>query len=217
MDEFEIYSLHGFLGRPEDVQQGEAIDYFRIPELGPEISFSDWGRSFNLHIKKKTRSKRRKLRGYSLGGRLALHAFQDDPEFWSAVELLSTHPGLESETERDLRRRQDEIWACRFEERSGKSEDWASLMQDWNSQAVFAGCAEKIRREEDYDRSLLALALRQWSLGCQQDFRGFLSAHRSQWRAYTGSLDLKFTGLWRGCAEPAQHFVLEGQGHRLLL
>ncbi|MEI7973131.1 MAG: hypothetical protein WCH11_02055, partial [Bdellovibrio sp.] len=197
MAELEIFSLHGFLGRPEEVQQGEAIDYFRIPELSPEVTLADWGRAFNLFIKKRSRLKvcstRRKLRGYSLGGRLALHAFQEDPEFWSEVELLSTHPGFGSETEREARLRQDEIWARRFDRRDDNLEDWESLMRDWNSQPVFAGSAEKTRREEDYDRSQLALALRHWSLGCQRDFRGFLSAHRSQWQVYTGSLDLKFT------------------------
>lgn len=91
------------------------------------------------------------LLGYSMGGRLALQLLESQ-RFRCAVIVSA---GLNAPD--DDRRRRDEEWARRF-----KSDDWSSLMRDWNAQPVFGGHALD-RREEDYDRVELARQLREWS------------------------------------------------------
>jgi 2-succinyl-6-hydroxy-2,4-cyclohexadiene-1-carboxylate synthase len=91
------------------------------------------------------------LLGYSMGGRLALRLLEER-SFRCAIIVSA---GLNAPD--DERRRRDEEWARRFE-----SDEWSSLMRDWNAQAVFNGHV-LARREEDYDRRELARQLREWS------------------------------------------------------
>ena len=91
------------------------------------------------------------LLGYSMGGRLALQLLERE-RFRCAVIVSA---GL-NEPDED-RRLRDEAWARRFER-----DDWASLMRDWNAQALFGGHVIE-RRQEDYDRAELARQLRDWS------------------------------------------------------
>ena len=91
------------------------------------------------------------LLGYSMGGRLALRMLEDTP----MQKAIIVSAGLNAPDEE--RRARDEEWARRFE-----SEDWSSLMHDWNAQPVFGGHALD-RREEDYDRLELARQLREYS------------------------------------------------------
>lgn len=91
------------------------------------------------------------LLGYSMGGRLALDRLQS--ERYDKAVIISA--GLNAPD--PARRLRDEEWARRFE-----SEEWASLMRDWNAQAVFGGHVVE-RNERDYDRRELARQLREWS------------------------------------------------------
>ena len=91
------------------------------------------------------------LIGYSMGGRLALQLLERQ-RFRAAVIVSA---GLNAPD--DARHKRDEEWARRFE-----SDDWATLMRDWNAQPVFGGHVLE-RREEDYDRRELARQLREWS------------------------------------------------------
>jgi 2-succinyl-6-hydroxy-2,4-cyclohexadiene-1-carboxylate synthase len=91
------------------------------------------------------------LLGYSMGGRLALRILEDT----SFPKAIIVSAGLNAPD--DERRKRDETWARRFE-----SEDWSTLMRDWNAQPVFGGHVLD-RREEDYDRAELARQLREYS------------------------------------------------------
>ena len=86
-----------------------------------------------------------------MGGRLALRMLEE--RAYRCAIIVSA--GLNAADEQRLAR--DEEWARRFE-----SEDWTSLMRDWNAQPVFGGHVLE-RREAEYDRSELARQLREWS------------------------------------------------------
>jgi len=98
----------------------------------------------------------RVLVGYSMGGRLTLHALIEGAPFDRAVIISA---GLNLEEGREERRQRDEAWAKRFE-----SDPWDELMLDWNAQPVFGGHVVE-RFEKDYDRSVLAQDLRETSPG----------------------------------------------------
>jgi 2-succinyl-6-hydroxy-2,4-cyclohexadiene-1-carboxylate synthase len=134
-----IVALHGFLGRPAD------WDFLR--DAGFDVDareLDDIPRSGDTIL------------GYSMGGRLALHALFDGATYERAV-IISSGLGIEGERERAARREEDEKWARRFE-----SEDWETVMRDWNAQPLFGGHV-RVRRERDYDRRGVLKALRDYS------------------------------------------------------
>ncbi len=134
-----IVALHGFLGRP--------ADWAFLRDAGLEVDareLDDIPRSGDT------------LLGYSMGGRLALHALLGGARYRRAV-IVSAGLGIESEAERAARREADELWARRFEK-----EDWETVTRDWNAQPLFGGDI-RMRREHDYDRAAVVKALRVYS------------------------------------------------------
>lgn len=153
----KMYALHGFLGLPSDLS---FLDVERIA-IKPAKDMKAWAEAFNRSVIRDGSHEKNILIGYSMGGRLALHAWANRPTLWDKLILISTHPGLLNEDEKQKRIENDEKWARRFE-----IEEWNSLMQAWNSQDVLKGI-HLTRNEKDYDRQDLAAHLRNFSLGKQ--------------------------------------------------
>lgn len=186
-----LYALHGFLGRPEDWKILSPLSYTAVDlSQGPaNASLLQWAEAFNLETV--GQKAKRVICGYSLGGRLALHALLQNPSQWDAAILVSTHTGLSSREERENRLTSDYLWAERFE-----TEPWEPLMKAWNAQSVFCGDASAIeRRASDYQRSLLASALRHWSLGRQENLQIRLSMLNIPILWMVGEMDVKFREL----------------------
>ena len=160
------YTLHGFLGLQTDWSQHDLLTAAVPVDLtsisSPRNGLKAWGAAFNQFVDKEGK---RVVIGYSLGGRLALHAIAENPTLWDAAVIISAHPGLKTQQEKEDRLNHDRQWASRF-----LTEEWDLLIQAWNNQAVFAGDNIKLlRRESDYDRLHLAVTLVGWSLGKQED------------------------------------------------
>jgi 2-succinyl-6-hydroxy-2,4-cyclohexadiene-1-carboxylate synthase len=105
------------------------------------------------------------LVGYSMGGRLVLHAALADPGRYSALVLLGAHPGIEDAGARTARREADEQLATWIE---GQSMD--AVVDRWEGQPVFASQSRVLRdlqREGrlDHDPALLARLLRSGGQG----------------------------------------------------
>ncbi|HSP15143.1 MAG TPA: alpha/beta fold hydrolase [Thermoanaerobaculia bacterium] len=134
-----IVALHGFLGRPADWDflrdAGLEVDARELDDIPPAGDT---------------------ILGYSMGGRLALHALLDGARYGRAV-IISAGLGIESEDDRAARRRADEVWARRFE-----GEDWEAVMRDWNAQPLFGGHV-RVRRERDFERAGVVKAMREYS------------------------------------------------------
>ncbi|HJW92108.1 MAG TPA: alpha/beta fold hydrolase [Thermoanaerobaculia bacterium] len=130
-----ITALHGFLGLPSDWDFLKRAGFdVRTPDLREIPQEGDT------------------LLGYSLGGRLALHALLGGARYRNAV-IVSAGLGVED----PKRIAQDEHWADRFEQ-----SEWYALMRDWSAQPLFGGHAMP-RHESDFDRRELARQLREWS------------------------------------------------------
>ena len=164
-----LYPLHGFLGRPQDWHflQGPIQATFCPISLdkiaSPTAGLQEWGRHFNQQIPLQGSSPNILL-GYSLGGRLALHALINSPHLWQAAIIVSAHPGLKTREDKRDRLEHDHRWAQRFLE-----EPWPALMDSWNSQSIFQGQRMDPRAETDYCRQSLHEQLIGWSLGNQDD------------------------------------------------
>ncbi len=213
-----LFFVHGFLGKPEDWDfirdkisnkfsvKVFAVDCFADVGLTPDNNFSMWAVHFNEYVKKRVQEGDHNiLIGYSLGGRLALHSLELDPWLWKSSILISANPGFDDSydenskdcaenfqsSEREARILQDTSWSEKF-----LNFEWNELLAEWNSQAVFNGSLNEPRRKEsDFNRSYLSLALSQWSLSKQKNFRPFLANHTSKVRWMVGERDAKFLQL----------------------
>ncbi len=233
-----IYSLSGFLGLPEDWNSFSS-SFIGASSNQPILfnpidwqqfllkNLTDWGTEFNRYVS--TKKEPRVLMGYSMGGRLGLHAILQDPQLWTAAIFISTHPGLSTIDERAKRKKTDGVWAKKFE-----NEQWTTVIDDWNSQEVFKNQTFNLetavqgdrvkqdfkfdRHESHYDRQKLASALRSGSLGEQEDLRGAIASLPFPILWLTGANDKKFCDLAAGIAfkHPLSSWkVIENAGHRL--
>lgn len=148
------------------------------------------------------------LMGYSLGGRLALYALQAAPQAWSRIALLSTHPGLQTEEERQTRLAADLEQSARCRQLPPRD-----FLQHWNRQGVLAGSGQG--PSPDYPQEQAAQAFDIWSLGRQEDMRPLLRAFSEKIFWLAGEQDAKFSALARSIPGLSPTLV-PGAGHRLL-
>ena len=185
-----ITCLHGFLGNPRDWDflrdAGFAIE---TPPLDAIPNHGDI------------------LLGYSLGGRLALHALLAGANYKRAI-LVSTGLGIEDESARAARRASDEAWAHRFE-----SEDFDAVMRDWDAQPVLAGPALD-RTRDDYDPR----ALREWSSGALPSVASRLHELTIPTLWVAGARDTKYMAEAKRAASLAPNarvVIVDDAGHRV--
>ena len=130
-----IVAVHGFFGRPEDWnflrEAGLDVNAVALDAIPPSGDI---------------------LLGYSMGGRLALHALLNGARYRRAVIVSSGLGGEDA-----ARHAADEAWARRFE-----GDPWDRLVADWEAQPLFGGHTMS-RRERDFDRTALAGVLRRFS------------------------------------------------------
>ena len=189
-----ITALHGFLGRPSDWDflrdaglEVDARELDDIPSSGDTIL------------------------GYSMGGRIALHALLDGARYQRAV-IVSAGLGIEGEGARATRRAADETWASRFEH-----DDWEVVLRDWNAQPLFGGDV-RVRRERDYDRRRVVDALRRWSPAVLPPLAPRLHEIRIPVLWIAGERDAKYVSEAKRAVSMLRHatlWVCPGAAHRV--
>jgi 2-succinyl-6-hydroxy-2,4-cyclohexadiene-1-carboxylate synthase len=162
------------------------------------------------------------LVGYSMGGRLALYLALRHPARCSRLFLESASPGIESEAEREARRRSDEEKAARLE-----SGDLESFLDNWYRQPLFAALArregllqETIGARLRNDPTELARSLRGMGAGEQAPMWGRLGVLRVPTLAVAGGLDERYAGIVRRMASVnplVRAAVVTGAGHSVRL
>jgi 2-succinyl-6-hydroxy-2,4-cyclohexadiene-1-carboxylate synthase len=209
-----IWALPGFLGSPSDwnclgMKEIKGVDTLSLSGS----SLTEWGVAINNRATQ-CQPQPNVLMGYSLGGRLALHALLEFPGLWSAAVVVSAHPGFTSAVERKERKERDLRWAKRFEE-----EEWTSLMQSWNRQEAFSCDSFQFdRKEEGYKRESLSNQLIQGSLGAQEDLCHSIKKLQVPLLWVTGLLDVRYCLMARGLefSHPLSRKVEVAQaGHRV--
>jgi 2-succinyl-6-hydroxy-2,4-cyclohexadiene-1-carboxylate synthase len=155
------------------------------------------------------------LLGYSLGARLAQQALMAAPDHFSGALLVSAHPGLSQERERQTRLAEDARWALKCREF-----DWDDFLVFWNNQPTLAGeSPEATQALCEPWRAEIARAFEIWSLGHQPDSRRTLRNLRVPTLWLAGSRDSKFLQLAQEALSRIPNAAsksLKG-GHRLLL
>jgi 2-succinyl-6-hydroxy-2,4-cyclohexadiene-1-carboxylate synthase len=240
-----IIALHGFLGLPSDWlpfdgmlkdKSGKAHTirkwnlYGDLPKAPPppeEFPLRTWAKTFCERIERGWETfggdDRTKpiLLGYSMGGRLALHALLENPNLFSAAIIAGGHPGLTSEDFKLQRRLNDAKWAERF-----RSESWTSLLKAWGEQDVFSSAKKPDaivleRQEVDFNRVELSRAMQLWSLSNQEDLRPYLASVTIPTLWVSGEQDRRYRELYRELRmelidSPAHQFAeIPQAGHRV--
>lgn len=233
-----IFALHGFLGQASDFSnffdhlqretknsavffkdklQWHSVDYLAHPALQPHTPLAQWGSHFNRFIfNQNLGSEKKVLIGYSQGARLAMQAYENDPSFWDKLILVSGNPGIPV-SERKIRLVHDEKWSEKF-----LKGDFMGNIRDWNLQSVFSGSKnEPLRHEGDYDKTLLSLALKNWSVAWQNDFSATLlkPEHSKKILVVVGGRDEKYKTTYGELNKKnprLQVCEIEDSGHRII-
>lgn len=207
-----IWALHGAMGAPSDWDACgipmEAIDLY---ESAP-VELEDWGGEFAGRVSRK--DERPVVLGYSMGGRLALHALLAQPSLWKAAIIVSAHPGIAEEKERRARIESDRQWA-----EHARTTPWGEFLERWNAQPVFGGGAILDGSlENEVRRDRVAEAFEVWSTGRQSDLLDRLWEVSCPLLWVAGEKDEKFTNFAKKAVSvlPAGRiWIVEGAGHRV--
>jgi 2-succinyl-6-hydroxy-2,4-cyclohexadiene-1-carboxylate synthase len=242
--------LHGFFGGAQDWENlfTQSFESFRALNLHPHcveydlfspgskadpaLGLSELGTWVNKIAS--AQASPRVLLGYSLGGRIALHALLQSPENWAGAIIVSAHPGFRSSDDTAqgsndanspsrMRINADEVWAKKFEAGS-----WSDVVSEWNSQAVLRSAQNfeqlshesrlPLRLESDFSRMRLANSLRFCSLGRQKDLRKELRQLSVPILWISGEQDAKYRALAQEAEDlnPLfQSVVIPGGAHRV--
>jgi len=177
--------------------------------------FDDWTEDFCDRVEFEANGEKSILLGYSLGGRLALHACVHQPDLWHAVIVAGADPGLESEEDKRLQLERDRNWAGRL-----KSEPLEKLADEWDKQPVFWGFENQAPRNlGEMDPSKLSRQFEIFSKGLQQNLLPKLAELKSPPVLFlSGEKDKKYQGIGETLAKSSpvvKTEVVEGAGHRV--
>ncbi|MDA7887935.1 alpha/beta fold hydrolase [Akkermansiaceae bacterium] len=130
------------------------------------------------------------LLGYSMGGRIALHALLHDPAKWRGAIIIAANPGIsEGHTDRKDR---DEQWAQLAES------DWPEFLKQWNSQSLLSSPNDislNFQHPTAHLRYKVARSFHDWSLGRQSDLRPSLPKITCPILWLAGAQDEKFSTI----------------------
>ncbi|MFT6863509.1 MAG: 2-succinyl-6-hydroxy-2,4-cyclohexadiene-1-carboxylate synthase [Akkermansiaceae bacterium] len=207
-----IHGLHGAVGSGHDWDlftdslstEISAINLWNLLEKKP-LTLPQAGQAIARQAKQNDI-----LIGYSMGGRLALHALLDHPQKWRAAIIVSAHPGLiEGQAERLIR---DEQWATLAEQ------NWSQFMAEWNQQTLLAASCRGLRQASFRNQSAVAASFRHWSLGAQDNLATRLPEITCPLLWITGAGDGKFTNLAKEATAlmpNSHHEIIASAGHRV--
>lgn len=153
--------------------------------------------------------------GYSMGGRIALHAALARPDLVERLVLIGATPGIRDTQERTARRQDDEALALSIE-RDGVD----TFLTRWLSNPLFEHLPAEASQREDRLRNSaegLAGSLRTCGTGSQDSLWNRLAELRMPVLLVAGALDTKFADLAREVAPLvgglATTVLLDGAGH----
>ncbi len=152
--------------------------------------------------------------GYSLGGRVALHAALANPDAVEALVLIGATAGIDDEDERAARRAADEQLAERIE-----AIGVGDFVGEWLRNPLFDGLSSDTAQVDDRCRNTaagLASSLRSTGTGSQEPLWDRLAEIAVPTLVLAGEHDQKFRELGErmAAAIPGATFeVIEGAGH----
>jgi 2-succinyl-6-hydroxy-2,4-cyclohexadiene-1-carboxylate synthase len=156
------------------------------------------------------------LVGYSMGGRIALHAALREPDRIAALALVGVSAGIEDLAEREARRLADESLANWMEQHTIEE-----VVERWEGQPVFATQSEELRARQrpgrlSHDPSRLADLLRSAGQGAIPPVWDRLHELHCPVLLVAGELDRRYAEAAHRMAEripDARVRIVPGAGH----
>ena len=220
------YFLHGFLGDAsffsqkmaelkEQPNTGEihGLNLFShdIDEkLSPKNDFVTWANHFNAMVLNRG-SDNNVLVAYSMGGRLGVHAFMQQPSLWQQCYFLSTNPGIIKSSQKMVRMAWEDGWCHQID-----NKPWVEFVNLWNQQDLFKHCEPHKPSEQNYNKNYLKLALKNWSLTKHKIDLKKINDNKLSW--FVGEKDTKYNMIHQQMAQNyqvEQITTLEAKGHRI--
>lgn len=224
--------VHGFMGSARDwhaVARICAEDYFCVlmdlPGHGRNVhlprkaalDFKTWSQGLVL-LADELALESVCLIGYSLGGRLALHAALNFPARWAALVLEGGNPGIEDPSARHARLEEDEQRAAQLQQ-----EGMQAFVDRWYEMELFSSLqrrpdlleatkGERVRN----DAGWMAKVLRELSPGVQPSAWSRLAMLRLPTLLIAGELDTAYSAVVRRMQTQlpdAQALTLPAVGH----
>jgi len=179
------------------------------------LGLKEWTEGFCQRVERDSQGEKTFLLGYSLGGRLALHACLAKPDLWSGVIVVSADPGSDGPDQKKLQLEKDGEWAERF-----RSEPIESLLAEWDDLPVFCSIPNPVpRNPEELDAEKTARLFEVFSKGLQQNLVPKLAELKSPPVLFlSGEKDKKYQGIGETLAKSShvvKNEVVEGAGHRV--
>lgn len=156
--------------------------------------------------------------GYSMGGRVALHAALAHPDSVHSLVLIGATAGIDDSALRTERRASDELLAERIE-----AVGVAAFLDQWLSNPLFAGLDEESAGRPDRLRNTvdgLTSSLRNCGTGSQEPLWDRLGQIRCPTLVMVGERDAKFRELGQRLIEaiPDSHLaIIPESGHTVHL
>ena len=177
--------------------------------------FDGWTEDFCNRVESEGNGEKSILLGYSLGGRLALHACVRRPDLWKAVVVAGADPGLETEEDKRFQLERDRNWAGRL-----TNEPLGKLASEWDEQPVFGGLKNQAPRNlGDMDASKLSRQFEIFSKGLQHNLLPKLAELKSPPVLFlSGEKDQKYQGIGEKLAKSSpvvKAQVVADAGHRV--
>jgi 2-succinyl-6-hydroxy-2,4-cyclohexadiene-1-carboxylate synthase len=216
--------LHGFTGSPQSLAALAAPDGSVAPTLGGHLGTAVIG-NFGDEVERLAELGRActGLFGYSLGGRFALGILARYPERFAHAVIVSAHPGLQTDAEREQRSNGDARFVEVLRERGLPAfvDVWQALPL-WASQGDLPEAVKAAQRAQRlrHDAEGLAQSLLRHGLGEMPDLRPELPQVQSRVELVVGERDVKFAALGQelaGIIPGARLTIASGSGHNLLL
>ena len=225
-----LLCLHGFMGSGNDwnpfIRGLQAVSpkiHVAAPTLPghgacPATPSMDW-------IIDQTRSLpgRPVIVGYSMGGRLAIHAAMHYGEFFSGLITISASPGISDPAARAVRRKADAALARRL--RSMSPDAFREFLQEWWRLPVFSSPRRAPKPPESFLTSrmqnspaALARCLTRWGQGSLPSLPG--SLHGLPALFIAGEADATYCGFAQEMAAACpdgRPAIVPGAGHALLI
>jgi 2-succinyl-6-hydroxy-2,4-cyclohexadiene-1-carboxylate synthase len=156
--------------------------------------------------------------GYSMGGRVALHAVLAHPAFVERLILVGATAGIDDEDERLARRTSDEALAAHIEAIGVEA-----FIDEWLANPLFAGLTPATDQRADRLRNTaagLASSLRSTGTGAQEPLWERLTTIDVPTLIIAGTADAKFSEVGRRLRDtiPGARFEqIDGAGHSVHL
>ena len=229
-----IVFLHGFMGCKEDwlpVMDQLANSYdciaFDLPGHGENLSIATLP-SFNEVL---TQMENERLRlnirrwnvaGYSMGGRIALWYAIQHADVVSSLTLVSTSPGIESDTARKKRIAQDHVWSVFMVTKAADK-----FYDEWYDQPVFRSLRSKTELMAKLKQvrkaglsGFMPNSLEDWGQGVMASAWEFLPGMKVPVLAVAGELDddyCRTAGRLKNLLPGTQVAIVEDAGHTVHL